>query len=52
MTDDRIAHRPATPDLPELPTQVALAGTVHQAEVGGNVCFNTVVGIATIHGRP
>ena len=32
-------------DLPELETEVALAGSAKQQEVGGAVCFILVVGI-------
>ncbi|MFS0738479.1 hypothetical protein ABC347_15650 [Sphingomonas sp. 1P06PA] len=39
-------------ELPELETKVALAGTRHQADVGGSVCFNSVVAIAIYTNRP
>jgi hypothetical protein len=33
-------------DLPELDTEVAIAGSVKQQEVGGGVCLGIAAGIA------
>ncbi|SFS00349.1 hypothetical protein [Sphingomonas jatrophae] len=35
-------------DLPDLDTRVGLAGTLHQAEVGGSVCFNSVITVVVV----
>ena len=47
---DLVQPEPESDLLPDLPTCVALAGTIHRAEVGGNVCFHSVVSIAIISG--
>jgi hypothetical protein len=37
-------------DLPELDTEVAIAGSVKQQEVGGLVCLGVAAGIAVYAG--
>ena len=32
-------------ELPELDTEVAVAGPAHQQEVGGAVCFGIIAGV-------
>ena len=34
----------------DLQTRVGLAGTQHQAEVGGSVCFNSAISVVIITG--
>lgn len=37
-------------DLPELDTEVAIAGSVKQQEVGGGFCLGVAAGIAIYYG--
>jgi hypothetical protein len=40
----------AVEELPELETEVALAGSVKQQEVGGGFCAGVAIGIAFVMG--
>jgi hypothetical protein len=39
-------------ELPELDTEVAIAGSVKQQEVGGFICIGVAAGIAVYVGMP
>jgi hypothetical protein len=46
MNNVREANRLIVEELPELETEVAIAGTAKQQEVGGGFCLGVAAGIA------